>query len=213
MLLYGQNKKYVANREGEIVNNEELNRVREAKKVSYNKLEQLTGIGKSTLQRYFSGSTKKIPHEALKKITDVLGVHLISEDKPYMLPVLGLVKGGIPNIAEQNIADYEPVSKIMADTGDYFALKISGNSMSPRINDGDTVIVKRQNQVRNGEVAVVMVGSDAATCKKVYYHKGGISLISNNVEYPPMFYTDAQAEKLPVMVLGKVVELRARCNF
>ncbi len=195
------------------MNNEELNKVREQKKVSYTQMEKLTGIGKSTLQRYFSGSTKKIPHDALKTIADVLGVNLDSDGKPYMLPVLGLVKGGVPMNAEQNIMDYEPVSKVMAETDDYFALKISGNSMAPRINDGDTVIVKRQSEVKNGEVAVVMVGNDRATCKKVYYHKGGISLISNNVEYPPMFYSDAQAAKLPVRVLGKVVELRARCNF
>jgi len=62
-------------------------------------------------------------------------------------------------------------------------------------------------------VAVVSVGSYEATCKKVYYHDGGITLISNNGEYPPMFYDEKQVKKMPVSVIGKVVELRARCNF
>lgn len=191
----------------------ELNKIREVKKISYNMLEGLTGIKKSTLQRYLSGSTKKVPHDALKLIGQALGVSTGGEDVSYELPVLGLVKGGVPMTAEQNVIDYEPVPQIMCDSGDYFALKISGNSMAPRINDGDTVIVKRQSEVKNGEVAVVSVGTYEATCKKVYYHDGGITLISNNGEYPPMFYDAKQVQKMPVSVIGKVVELRARCNF
>jgi len=195
------------------MNSSELNKIREIKKISYNMLEQLTGIKKSTLQRYLSGATKKIPHDALKLIGQALGVSTDREDVCYELPVLGLVKGGVPMSAEQGIIDYEPVPQRMSDSGDYFALKISGNSMAPRINDGDTVIVKRQSEVKNGEVAVVSVGSYEATCKKVYYHDGGITLISNNGEYPPMFYDAKQVQKMPVYILGKVVELRARCNF
>ncbi len=195
------------------MNSIELNKIREDKKISYNTLEQLTGIKKSTLQRYLAGATKKIPHEALMAVSNALGVYMSSEGAIYELPVLGLVKGGLPMTAEQAIIDYEPVPRQMRDSGDYFALKISGNSMSPRINDGDTVIVKRQGEVKNGEVAVVSVGVNEATCKKVYYHEGGITLISNNGEYPPMFYDEKQVKKLPVSVIGKVVELRARCNF
>ncbi len=191
----------------------ELNKIRENKKISYNMLEQMTGIKKSTLQRYLSGATKKIPHNALSAIGVSLGVHMGVDGAACDIPVLGLVKGGMPMIAEQNIIDYEPVFHQMSDSGDYFALKISGNSMSPRINDGDTVIVKRQSEVKNGEVAVVSVGSDEATCKKVYCHDGGMTLISNNNEYPPMFYDVKQVQKMPVTVIGKVVELRARCNF
>lgn len=191
----------------------ELNKIREIKKISYNMLEELTGIKKSTLQRYLSGVTKKVPHDALKHIAQALGVSIGGEDVRGELPVLGLVKGGVPMSAEENIIDYEPVPQQMWDSGDYFALKISGNSMAPRINDGDTVIVKRQDAVQNGEVAVVSVGVHEATCKKVYYHDGGLTLISNNGEYPPMFYDAKQVQKMPVYILGKVVELRARCNF
>ncbi|MDD4689021.1 MAG: S24 family peptidase [Eubacteriales bacterium] len=194
------------------MNNIELNRIREQKKISYTMLEQLTGITKSTLQRYMTGSTKKIPHNSLKVITEVLGVAIGDDNTGYTLPVLGEVKGGLPNIAEQEIIDYETVPHTMADDGDYFALKISGNSMAPRINDGDIVIVKRQSDVRNGEVAIVRVGYEA-TCKKVYQYQVGVSLVSNNSEFPPMFYSQEQAEKLPVTVIGKVVELRARNNF
>lgn len=74
--------------------------------------------------------------------------------------------------------------------------------------EGDTVIVRRQNSVENGEIAIVRVGEDEATCKKFYRSGDGISLVSINPEYEPMFYPKEELGNVKIEVLGKVCELR-----
>ena len=74
--------------------------------------------------------------------------------------------------------------------------------------EGDTVIVRRQNSVENGEIAIVRVGEDEATCKKVYRTDDGISLVSINPEYEPMRYPETELRNVKIEVLGKVCELR-----
>ena len=76
--------------------------------------------------------------------------------------------------------------------------------------DGDIVIVKIQSHIEDGEIAIVFVNGDDATCKKIKKTPNGIMLISNNPAFEPMFYSNEDIENLPVRVLGKVVELRGK---
>ena len=99
----------------------------------------------------------------------------------------------------------------MAQTGEFYALKVKGNSMEPRICEGDIVIVKVQPDVECGDIAVVIVNGDEATVKKISKSEEGITLIANNTAvYTPRFYTNKQIAELPVIISGKVVELRAQ---
>ena len=82
--------------------------------------------------------------------------------------------------------------------------------MEPKISEGDVVIVRKQPDVESGEIAIVLVNGDEATIKKVQKFNGGINLIPSNSAYDVMTYTNEQIEKLPVRILGKVVELRAK---
>lgn len=126
------------------------------------------------------------------------------------IPVLGLVRAGIPMDAVEYIIDYEEISEEMARQGEFFALQIKGDSMEPRIKEGDVVIVRKQPDVESGETAIVLVNGDEATIKKVKKFDGGIHLIPNNPNYDVSTYMNADIEKLPVTILGKVVELRAK---
>ena len=101
----------------------------------------------------------------------------------------------------------------MAADGEHFGLKITGHSMEPRICDGDVVIVRRQDTCDNGNIAIVLINGDEATCKRVKVSDHGISLISTNPEYEPLFYTKHEVEALPVRILGVVVELRGKFNY
>ena len=130
--------------------------------------------------------------------------------KGVKIPVLGRVAAGIPVEAVQDVIDYEEIDEEMAKTGEFFALQIQGDSMEPRIKSGDVVIVRKQDIVDSGDVAIVMVNGDDATCKKFVKHKNGVSLVSMNPAYTPMFYTMDEVESLPVRVLGRVMELRAK---
>lgn len=126
------------------------------------------------------------------------------------IPVYGKVAAGIPIEAIENIEDYEEISPEMAARGKYIALTIHGQSMEPRMNEGDVVIVRLQEDVESGETAIVMVNGGDSTCKKIKKTPEGVMLISTNPAFEPMFYTNAQIAELPVRILGKVVELRAK---
>ena len=80
--------------------------------------------------------------------------------------------------------------------------------MQPMMLEGDTVIVRVQDTIETGEIAVVMVGGSEATCKKVRRTADGVVLIPLNNAYDPMFYTNTEIESLPVRIFGKVVEMR-----
>ena len=98
----------------------------------------------------------------------------------------------------------------MAAGGEYFALRICGDSMEPKMESGDTVIVRRQEDCESDDIAIVMIGGEDATCKRVKKLDSGIMLISSNPKYDPMVFSSEDVNELPVTILGKVVELRAK---
>lgn len=134
----------------------------------------------------------------------------IYNSKSVKIPVLGTVVAGIPLEAIEDIIDYEEISVEMARQGDYFALRVKGDSMEPKISAGDVVIVRKQEDVDSGDLAIVLVNGNEATIKKIMKFNGGINLVPNNSAYSVMTYTNEQIESLPVNVIGKVVELRAK---
>lgn len=125
------------------------------------------------------------------------------------IPVLGRVVAGIPIEAVEEILDYEEITPELAATGEFFALQVKGDSMLPKLEEGDVVIVKKQEDVETGDIAIVLVNGDEATIKQVKKVNGGIMLYGFNPDvYEPHFYSNQQIEELPVRILGKVVESR-----
>ena len=111
----------------------------------------------------------------------------------------------------EEILDYEEITPELANTGTFFALKIQGASMEPKLSDGDIVIIKQQNNVENGEIAVVLVNGQDATVKQIIKHDNGIFLHGFNPSvYTDVFYTNQQIGELPVIILGKVIESRRK---
>ena len=83
--------------------------------------------------------------------------------------------------------------------------------MSPRMLEGDVVIVRKQSDIESGDVAILLVNGDEATCKQVKKSPEGITLIGfNTLVYTPTFYSNREIEQLPVQVIGKVVEFRGK---
>ena len=126
------------------------------------------------------------------------------------IPVLGRVAAGIPIEAITDIIDTEEISEEMARTGEFFGLQIHGDSMEPRMKKGDIVIIRQQNDAESGDIVIVTVNGDEATCKRLRKYRDGIELISNNPSFPPIFYSNKEIEEKPVRIIGKVVELRAK---
>ena len=127
------------------------------------------------------------------------------------IPVLGTVQAGIPIEAVQDIIDYEELNPEMLEHGEeYFALQVKGDSMQPKMDAGDVVIVRKQSDVAHGDTAIVLVNGSEATIKRVLKQEAGIMLAPNNPAYETKFYSNKEIADLPVVILGKVVELRAK---
>lgn len=135
-----------------------------------------------------------------------------SNRKIARVPLLGRVAAGIPIEAIENIEDYEEMYiPALEDPHDYFALRIVGHSMEPRIWNGDIVIVHKQSDVDSGQIAVVLVNGDDATVKQVKKSENGLTLIGlNPTVYSPHFYTANEVNSLPVRILGAVCEVRGK---
>ena len=126
------------------------------------------------------------------------------------IPVLGKVRAGIPLDAVEEIIDWEEIPSEMAHKGEYFALQIKGDSMEPRMSDGDVVIVRKQTTIENGQVGIVLVNGYEATCKKVKVADNGITLIGFNPDFQPITYSAMEIMSLPVQIIGRVVECRQK---
>lgn len=130
--------------------------------------------------------------------------------KGFTVNVLGRVAAGIPIEAITDIIDTEEISQDLAKTGEFFGLQIHGDSMEPRMYEGDVVIVRQQDDAESGDIVIAMVNGYDATCKRLMKYAGGISLISLNSKYDPMMFTNQEIEEKPVRIIGKVVELRGK---
>ncbi len=128
----------------------------------------------------------------------------------FSVNVLGRVAAGIPIEAITDIIDTEEISQDLAKTGEFFGLQIHGDSMEPRMYEGDVVIVRQQDDAESGDIVIAMVNGYDATCKRLMKYVGGISLISLNSKYDPMMFTNQEIEEKPVRIIGKVVELRGK---
>lgn len=181
--------------------------------ISQTALARGLGVRQSTVAMWESGKNNP-GYETIIRIADFFGVGVDvlcgAEEQTTKVPVLGRVAAGPPRSATEDIIGYEEMSPEVLRGGEFFALRINGESMEPRMKDGDIVIVRRQPCVENGEIAIVLIGQEEATCKRFYRYKEGISLVSINPQYAPMFFSNEELRETKIEVIGRVCELRAR---
>lgn len=188
--------------------------------LSYPELEKLTGVPKSSLQRYATGATKKIPIDCIEKIAEVTGtdarylmgwaekseIELVSSPQIKQVPVIGRVAAGLQCFADMQIDEYAPCDASLLHTGyDYVYLRVTGDSMEPELHEGDKVLVQVRDTVESGDYAVVIVDGDDGLVKKVEYTKTQLTLISENPYYPPRRFQRGEMNR--VRIFGKVVGL------
>lgn len=128
------------------------------------------------------------------------------------IPVLGSVPCGIPADAVEfwDTDEWEEISEKMSRQGTFFALKVKGDSMSPRIQKGDVLIVQQTPDAESGEVVIAKINGQDACCKKLIKHPEGIVLQSFNPSYEPMYFSNEEILQKPVQIIGKVVENRQK---
>lgn len=125
--------------------------------------------------------------------------------------VYGTIPAGIPMEMIEDIIDTEEISvEMLKGDKEYFGLKIKGDSMYPEYLDGDTIILQKVDDCESGEDCVVMINGNDGTFKRVFKNENGIILQPINPQYQPMIYTNHDIKKLPVRIIGRVVELRRK---
>lgn len=214
--------------------NRRLRELRIQHKYTMDELAKLIGVGKSAIGNYESGS--RYPRkEILEALADIFNVDMdyltCRTDVPnrfvteagstaplkgamplhdtFRIPLLGRVAAGEPIFDEGNVVGEVFVDPALVEGDTHlFALKVKGDSMSPKILDGDTLIVREQPDAENGEIVIVTVDGDEGTCKKLQRYPDSLALISLNPVYEPIVYTWEEVEQLPVRVVGKVIQSR-----
>ena len=138
----------------------------------------------------------------------------VSEAKKHTqairIPVLGDVAAGIPIDAIEDVVEWEEIPAELAEQGQFFGLRIKGDSMEPRICEGDVVIVKKQEDADTGDIVIACVNGDSATCKRLIKYPDQIVLMPLNNKYDPIIFTMEDVKNTPLTIIGKVVELRGK---
>lgn len=201
--------------------------------LSVDALAELVGVNRATVYRYEGDEIKSMGTETLVPLAKALRttpawlmgwtdndeprssgqpvpLAQVAPSKGVRIPVFGTVRAGIPLDAITDILDYEEIPQEMAAGGEYFGLRVKGDSMLPDIREDDIVIVRQQPDVENGDTAIVLINGDEATVKRVTKSSAGLTLIPANSQYAPMVYSMLDVATLPVKILGKIVEIRRR---
>lgn len=178
-------------------------------------LEKLANYFDVSIDYLMGQSEFRTKEEWLKYLDDTSDLNGIRSDidkyqRGIKINVYGYVVAGIPLEAIEDILDTEEIPESMASQGEHFGLKIKGDSMSPRILSGDVVIIRKQSDAESGDLVIALVNGDEATCKKLVKHEDGISLVSFNSNYEPMYFSNQDILTKPVEIIGKVVELRGK---
>lgn len=186
--------------------------------MSYQELSDRTGISRSTLQRYETGSIKNIPLDKLDALAEGLRTTaMFILGKPEnnnaefidsgicRIPVFDSVSAGFGAFADSRAVSYIPTYiEHPGEKEEFLWINVRGDSMAPTIEDGDRILVRRRDSVDSGSVAVVMIG-DEAFVKKIKYGRNWVELHSINPYYPVRRFENESAAE--VRVVGSVVEV------
>jgi repressor LexA len=173
---------------------------------------------------YWKKSRKSPSADNLSQIADYFGVTtdyllgvsptpiksnatVLDSSNIYMRPVFESVSAGFGAYASNEIVEYMPVFiENPYDVEDTICVKVKGNSMYPKIEDGDRIVVRKQSSVDSGKIAVVRIG-DEAVVKKVEYDdlSRGLTLLSINPEYPPRTLSGEELENVAIVGLVRQI--------
>ena len=142
--------------------------------------------------------------DTLKKI----GAIPLTSSRMVKIPVLGVVKAGYDYLAEENYIGSIEIESKLAESGELFALKVKGDSMSPVFIEDDIVIIRKQDDFESGDIVVAIVNGNEATIKKGKKTENSILLQPLNTNYEPLIFTKEEMKTIPVIIVGIVKQLK-----
>lgn len=191
-----------------------IKRLRAESGLTQDRLGELVGVtGKAVCSWELGLKTPRMP--VIERLADLFGVSKteIIEDvsstpvSPITrVPILGRVAAGSGCLADDNLDGYENVpTDILSTEEEYILLNVKGDSMSPKIEEGDRLLIQLQPSVDSGSYAVVLIDDEDGVVKKVCYSKNRIELISENPYYPPRIFEDSEVTRVRVVGLVKYI--------
>lgn len=188
----------------------------------------MMGVSEATVQRWESGNIKSVRYDKIDKLAQVLkvepseimgwntsrqeddklnkfGADIIDLSNMKRIPILDRIRAGMPIYAAENVEGYTLTD--LNGGAEYFGLRVTGDSMNAaRIHEGDIVIVRRQDIVENGQIAVVLIDGQDATLKRFNRDGNIVTLVpqSTNPKNKALTYN---LKNSSVKILGLVVRV------
>lgn len=203
-----------------------IRQLRNEKGLTQEQLGDLIGVQKAAVQKWENGSVQNLKRATIMKLAEIFGVSPVSfvkddeddqtseesnisaiiENGIYRVPVFESVSAGFGAYSSNDIIDHIPVViRNRSDVDDTIAIKVVGDSMYPKIEDGDIIIVRRQTSIDSGDIGVVLLDGDEGLVKKIVYGEDWIELVSINPEYQTKRFEGAEVMRL--RVVGKVKQI------
>jgi repressor LexA len=204
-----------------------LRGLREEKELSQEALGKVLNLSQSTIA-YYELNRKQPTQENLQYFADFFNVsvdyllgrtdirnfdkikdQIIPVGNTVKIPIIGTIRAGEPVLALQNIEGYMIVDEKFVKDGEFFYLRVNGNSMlgKSRIADGDLVLVRKQSCVENGDIAVVIVDGEDATLKRFYLKENMVVLQPDNPDYEPLIFGQEHLKSGYIQIVGLVKQL------
>lgn len=200
-----------------------INQRRTELKLTLEQVGQAVGVGKSTVKKWEDGYISNMRRDKIALLAKVLKMNPVSfitgefkeeEDQAiplpqtnvFMRPVYDSISAGFGVIAQDVPVDYMPTYITCPSEQDkYIWINVHGDSMSPLIDDGSKILIKKQTSVDSGQIAAVLVDDEDAVVKKVLYSDNTVELHSVNPYYPPRVFKNNDVTR--VQILGLVKEV------
>lgn len=176
-----------------------------------------TKFNKSSISKYENGKSATNKNASILAsyfgvtLDEMIGLSSVVKEEPVVytvnnqVPILGTVAAGEPMFAEQNILGYAPAPPMVnVKSRNVFFLQIKGESMNREFKNGSFVLIDRDAQVENGDIACVLVNGDEATVKKIVCQDNLLTLIPMSTD--ESFYpVTINLEKEEVTIIGKII--------
>lgn len=182
----------------------------------------IVGVSKSTVKKWENGYISNMKRDKIELLSKALKMNPVSfitgeeyntsninplpQQNIYMRPIYNSVAAGFGAVAQDTIIGYMPTYiTCPSEQEQYIWINVTGDSMSPLIDDGSKILIKKQTSVDSGQIAVVLIDGEEAVVKKVVYGEDWIELQSINPYYPPRRFVKSDIQKIQVLGLVKEV--------
>ena len=200
-----------------------MNRIRQLRlafEMKQSDLAKRLHVGQNTISNWENGKTEpdsnalqamaRLFSSSIDYILGHSGIRDTTVQKAIRIPVYSELSSDLSDGTEENVIGYEDIDAIRASGGEYFGLCVRGNSMEPRIREGDVIIAVRQDHADTGDIVIVQISGGPASIYRIKKETSGLSLIPNNPVYDIRYFSTEEIKNLPVKIIGKAVELRAK---